>query len=331
MKRKGGFKGGAKGKRPRLFNPGAIRTAIDLAKTGYDIYTTYKSKRKNGSYPVSSNHENRTLYKRKPMPKGKKKSWLRFKKKVTAVANSNAKKIEIYHKDAIDLSHGQDSQNSGDFSLYTGYNTSFSATQDLKRCFQVAAQNNTSDFATASECLYFKSAVMNVTFYNAGDQPAYIDLYWFYSTKSSIDTPHTLYTRGLATAPSGLNEGTGVGVAKTSGTFGAQPFMSRSFCQYNKIYKVTKHLIPPSNTIEFQIKDPKNHLIKIPKIEMSDDILSQVKGLTQGFLAVTYGVPNNPAGGAGQYGDAGTIYCRREVTYKFHQIDAGSKERIVEI
>lgn len=324
---------------------GPARTAARLGLRAVRTYTKYRSDNKPEPRApmVSQYHENRTLYRRRKMPYRKKKRYVRFKKRVQNINYGAVKKSVMYHKDSVDFISSVDAQATGDFTLGTGFQTGFPAGYDIYRCCDLIANIATpSPAADAVTNFIIKDMIMNVTFYNAGGTPAYIDLYWFYSRNNCVTSPNSLFNEGLTipTVTSGkLNIGTNEQVAMTSGgwsstvsssTFGMTPFMSRPFCQNNKIYKVTKHLIAAGTTIEFQVRQKRSRVIREPS-ELINGSFCILKGISQGFVPVVYGVPNAATGSAGQYASAANIYARREVTYKMHPIDVGSHEFIATV
>lgn len=314
-----------------------VRTAVRLARRAYRSYTRSNNKSANPTPAISQYHENRTMYRKRRMPKGKRRRWVSFKKKVQAVSLGAGKKLVLYHKDAIDYTTVADQQASGDISIFTGWNQGFAGGYDLLRCNQLA--NNSLDVAASvTDALLVKQATLNITFFNAGTAPAYIDLYWYRAKRDCVNTPYGLFREGLQPStltsgkPTGVNEPitafTGASALSVPENFGAVPFMSRPFCQHNTITKVTKHLIAPSTSIEFQIKDRRNRLFK-NTIEQQNNSFTLMKNITKGVVPVVYGVPSAAVGGAGQYAGPATIYCRREVTYQFYPVNVGSKEQIV--
>lgn len=272
------------------------------------------------------------------MPRGKKRRWVSFKKKVQAVSLGAGKKLVLYHKDAIDYNSAADAQASGDISLYTGFNLGFPGGYDILRCNELA-NNSISVEASVTDAILIKEAVLNITFYNAGTYPAYIDLYWYSTRKDCINTPYGLFREGLQLTtpvggkPPGINEAITPFLGASSMTvpesFGAVPFMSRPFCQNLIITKVTKHLVAPGQSIEFQVKDRKNRIFK-NTIEQQNNQFSNLKYVTKGVVPVVYGVPNAAVGSTGQFASQATVYCRREVMYRFYPINSGSKEQIVQ-
>lgn len=315
-----------------------VRAATRLGLKAGRAYLKYKRSKKSTPTPaISQYHENRLMYRKKKMPRFKKRRWVSFKKKVQAVSLGSGKKLVLYHKDAVDYTPAADTQASGDLSLFTGFNQGFSGGYDLLRCNQLA-NNSLAVDASVTDAILVKQATLNITFYNAGSTPAYIDLYWYRAKKDCINTPYGLFREGLQLStlvsgkPPGVNEPitafTGASSMTVPESFGAVPFMSRPFCQTNTITKVTKHLVAPGQSIEFQIKDRRNRLFK-NTIEQQNNQYSLMKYVTRGVVPVVYGVPNAAAGSTGQYASSASIYCRREVSYQFYPVNVGSKEQIV--
>lgn len=325
-------------------NAERIAAGVGRAVHAYRSYTRTKQRKQNESRPaISQYHENRLIYRRRRMPYRKRKQYVRFKKRVLNINYGMTKKSVMYHKDAVDIASASDGQGVADFTMCTGFNTSYSSSYDIYRCCDLVstAATPTPD-KDAVVAFMLKEVVMNVIFYNAGNTPAYIDLYWFYNRQNCVDTPYGLFSEGLTipTTTSGkLNPGTNELVPMTTGgwssnvnvfTFGMTPFMSRPFCQHNKITKVTKHLVAPGQTIEFQMRRKRTNIFKEPS-RLIQEAFSQLKGMSKGFIAIVYGVPNASVGSTGQFASAASIYARREVTYKVHPIDMGAHEYIATV
>jgi len=292
--------------------------------------------RSSGGGIISQYNQNALKYRRKGMPKYKKKRWSRFKKKTLSVVYGATKKQVIYHKDGIDIAAPVDGVAHNQFSLYTSFETGAGDLNDISRCLQVLRQSAIQTQWQVQDVM-FKSARMDitiqspVTFNSVANQAMYIDIYWYRAMKNSDNDASVLMDRGFQQlAAGGQNEPTVIGVPMTTAAYGSTPFSSRPFCQNCKIYKVTKHLLPVGQTLEFTIKDKKDRIYRNAIADSA--YLNQVmlRNWTQGILVIVYGVPGAALGAAGQYALPGGVYVRREVTYKCHYIDAGTTERIVD-
>jgi len=327
-------------RRPWQYQAAAIagRAAGTLARYGFNRIVKGAGRRvkrprstaASTSMPISQYDNNRLVYRRKKMPYRKRKRWGRFKRKVQSVAWGATKKQVMFHKDSFDLNFSNDGVAVGDVMLYSGFNTSFPPCFDLQRICEVATVNFSTESVQNKANLMIKSALLNITVSNPNDKSVYLDLYWFYSHKNNDFTPREQVDAGLSgtydneTYPAG-NPPTN----KTLSSFGTTPFMSSMFCKNNKIYKVTKHLIAPGQSIEFTMKDKKDRMLKKPSDLLQENSCT-VKGFTKGCVMIAYGIPSAVAGNSGQYGASGTLFVRREVTYKFHEIDVGSKDYVVD-
>lgn len=293
---------------------------------------------KSSTFPVSQYHENRTLYRRKRMPRGKKRRWVAFKKKVQSVSWGSNKKNVVYHKDAYDCGWSADGVGVSDVMMNTGFNTANPAFYDMLRCLQVAQQSSTS--AAQLGRILVKNARCFMTVTNASNTQVYMDVYWLYCRKDVSDLPADLMKVGMSTTAVleaggdtvlGTEETSTVGTNKALTSFGATPFMSTALTKHFKITKVTKHLLAPGTSVEFSMNYAKNFFVSQPTQEAATpNAIASLKGKTKGCLIVAYGPPNSVAGTTGQYGAAGQLYIRREVQYTFHPVDVGSKEYIVD-
>lgn len=277
------------------------------------------------STPISQYHENRLLYRKRRMPKRKKRIWKSFKRKVQYISNTQQKKQVMYSKTSFDLTSAVDAQATFDCLMFTGWNGTVSSWYDMLRCATIAQQST----LTTNLCrFYVTSARMNMTYYNAGDKPAYLDLYWFRCNRDCERGAIDIINKNVSTTWQNEASATGTNVT-TSTVFGTTPFMVQGIQGYIKIYKVSKHYIAAGQSIEFTIKDPRNHFIKETAIEQNANSVATVvpqtmlKGKTQGVIGCAYGVPSAASGSPGEFASAATIYCRREVQYIFRPIPTG--------
>jgi len=326
----------AKRKYIQAFGPlagaAARYTKYRLANKFANSFTKTKNKKKGDGFPISQYHNNRLMYKKTRMPYKKKKAWKVFKKKVQAVSWGATKPIVVYRKNAFDMISNPDGQSVSDVTLFTGFNPTvgLGVNNDMNECIIAAAQSGTYNTSVTNQSLLFKSAHMNITFYNDGETPCYLDLYHFFTRKDSDYSALQLTDQGFSGGLDGTNEGTFVGTAKTLSSFGATPFMSPHFCKINKIIRVTKHLIGAKQSIEFTVKHNKNMFMKQP----GDEAIQQtilLGGKSRGMLCVAYGVPTGIAGQSNQYANACRLFCRTERTYKFHVVDVGAKSRVIDM
>lgn len=259
------------------------------------------------------------------MPRFKKKRWVSFKKKVTYVADTQNKKMVMYHKDAFDVASAADAQNYFDCMLFSGWNNTAGAGQtqwfDMLR---VATESQQSAGTTNYARFYVKSARMNMTYYNAGSTPCYMDLYWYRCVKDHARSPQDIWAKSILSTFDQEVPVVGTNLNDPH-FFGTTPFQA-NLAQYIKIYKVTKHYMAANQSIEFVLTDNRNHMVKNTALEQNANAVAGItpltilKGKTQGVIGVVYGVPNGAAGGANQYANAATVYCRREVQYVFHPV-----------
>lgn len=239
----------------RLRQAGNFATAVRQAYRGYKSYTKTKQKKKTSGVGVTRQHDSRMVYRKKRMPRYKRKRWGNFVKKVQAVnAKQQGTKTLVLNasKQNTAVSYDQMLQF---FSLYgrSGADpTNELGSSDLRYCM-----NQIAPAAPYSKKFTFKSGIMDLTVTNSGTKKLEVDLYhityWGEGQAPSFgdalaDAESTTPTMGTATA-------------LTLKARGATPFDFPALMRFLKctIQKKTKYFIDAGDTITYQLRDAKEY------------------------------------------------------------------------
>jgi len=257
---------------------------------------------------ITQQHDSRTIYRAKKMPYRKKKQWKKFTRKVKAVAIGDRAKSNVMINTSEAVTPAVGDQGWLECHLYS-YNGTNRGTRDIEIILedintyknnvvagaltgesvgQEKPQFSTQNFNDTRKELLMSSASLDVTYSNTGSAPLEVDVYTIIYTRQSIGT-HGSFLASIDTnsqyvAPVNLQAGIGI-VAQTQITKenrGATLFelaygMSRTGA---KIIKKEKFFINPGNCITKNIRDPKNHNLRMT----SPDPVYQLKKLTQTLI-----------------------------------------------
>lgn len=276
-----------------------------------------------------TNADQRMIYRRKRMPKSKRRRWVRFVKKVQAVDDKELGTQTVLFNDQITQKTGavaSGGQGTLTLALYPFFNSSKGWLDDMNLIHNMDNVGNPT--AAAGTTTYtstkfmFTSAIMDVTVrnistlaYNEGTQQAPVivdkldgqaalelDIYTMTVRKEISDN-----VSQWASISDLLNSnddpeigGTGTGISIQDR--GASPFeFGPQMARFGvKILKKQKFFIPNGQTVTFQTRDPKRHVIIKDRLSKTEGfnkpgwtqifffIYKLVPGLTQGTSEGTY-------------------------------------------
>lgn len=271
----------------------AAKTAYELYRitNKYRNYNRTKLKSEARDIGVTNQYDRSVVYRRKPMPKFKKRKWVKFVRRVNAVNNKGLSTHTLLKNDTMTLSEtGSGNQVYGWFHLY-GW-----AGIDLSNEFGggdiASLVNHDTAVSGPSRKFRFTSAVLDVTMSNSGDYTLEIDVYRFVHTKANANNTMQLDYQ---------NAETGQVLPNPTGTFvnspillanrGATPFDFPIFLKKgNQIIKKTKYILSPSQVATFQVRDARDRYVTTAWTYGSGYVW---KGATSSFLIIAKPVPGN--------------------------------------
>lgn len=261
---------GVLAKRPRLLgqygsNPyvraaigtmGLVRTAAPYAKKAYSLTRTLTKKRTGtDASPLTYQHDSALRYRKKRMPRRKRKQWVRFVRKVSAV-DLSMQPLQIYTSEGT-TNQSSSANQAQVWSRVLG-GTQLSGNDEIYQIFQ-GAYNVANVAACAPYKIFIKSMCLDIQVSNNGSYPVIIDVYTLqsrqkYATASDVGA-HFLGALSELQSPAG---GGSVTTNKTALTV----FDAPNFCSYWKVLQKREVVIGSNNVATFQMRAPVNRHIE---------------------------------------------------------------------
>lgn len=289
-----------------------------------ETYTQRKRTRSGSGILGGTNADKRFVYRKKRMPKRKRRTWVRFTKKVHAVAEKELGPRTVLFNDQIlqtGVTVGE--QNCLTLCLYPqksgqGFLNDLSAISTLENA---GAPTSAAGITTwRSTKMLFQSAVMDLTIRNTstfqtGADPSSraldasasieLDVYEFMirgNEPANAGATCQTFSQCLQVYDDPNIGGAGAGNELDIKYRGTTPFeLPRQIGQWKiKILKKTKFFIPNGQTITHQIRDPKRHVANMAELQDGESfykpgwtkglylIYKLVPGLTEGNSISTY-------------------------------------------
>lgn len=307
----------------------AARSAVRRIARSRTLTTRRRLMARSTGILGGQNADQRLIYRRKRMPRFKRRVWARFVKKVNAVDERDLGTRTVLFNSKINQSYTNgDKQGTLGLALYPFVNTVNGWYNDLNEIGQLENEGDPTAAAGATiernSKIMFHSAVMDVTIRNTTQEiisiptdpptpPTFapsttaaleLDVYEMYMRKEASDgaNPVTSLSNVINQWDEKEIGGTGSGIGIDDR--GATPFeLGSALGRFGiKILKKTKYFIPAGQTITFQIRDPKRHEIRYGELERNEGF--NRAGWTKLFLVVYKVVPGFVVGVTG---DPGTV------------------------
>lgn len=239
----------------------------------------------NSGHGISTQHDVSHVYRKKRMPRRKRKRWTRFIKKVDAVAERNlGSRTVVFNLTQSFTNNTSGLQVLGYAALYSAESTTASTMNDLA---QIGAFENlngaptAADDATiwASTKIIFKSAILDLTFRNASSVESggalvadsrgkmEVDVYELISPKQWDDIVNihltTIAPFVTADADTSVIKNAAGGTTVSLTKRGVTPWdLPLALSQWGiKILKKTKYFVPNQDTFTYQIRDPRRRMM----------------------------------------------------------------------
>lgn len=242
---------------------------------------------------VTAQHDVRMVYRKRRMPRGRRRMWMRKLRTHRALTMKNfGSRTRLFNISGIIESNTSSTQAWLACGLYGQSGTSTQTVADKDR-HNVGMAHLLQIFADEDEFankLLFGSAVMDCTFVNSGVVTIEMDIYdMVYRGRNS----RANFNTDLGVAESSTQPLNNSNPLSLSGR-GVTPFdLTELTSQGYKVLTKKKHLLPPGSTATYQIRDPRNHLID------GGDWLGHSPawartGLTRFTLVLIKAIPNTP-------------------------------------
>jgi len=278
--------------RAAAYGVAARRAVIQANRYGQSF--TRRGKRQTSGQGITDHFDRRTIYRKRNMPRGKKRRWRQFANKVHAVSEKDlGSRTALFNDQVSDSITAPVGASQGVFSVALYPNTStITHLNDIKTILTNDTNINTTGKAT------FKSAVLDLTCVNhAKDQDTNgwateVDVYEITANRNFENVSGTkqlidCFTDAATDTPNIGGAGTGILLQNR----GATPWeFPQALSQYRiKIWKKTKFKLGYLQSFTYQMRDPKRHVIDKAA---SDQLTSGNKiGLTRWLVIIHKPVP----------------------------------------
>lgn len=292
---------------------------------------------------VTGQYDRKQVYRKRFMPRRRKRIWRRFTRKVHAVSEKELGTRTVVFNTSVTGTN----QTSGNHiwmnvALY-GDTSTTSYLNDLNAMSALETQQNlnapTVDYnVDRTSHILFQSGILDLTVRNTStvnsggvqtpDAQARleVDVYEMTSKRQFVDSPTEVFTSifdvfndaagDTFTIP---NAGTGL----TPNTRGVTPFdLPQALSRFGiRIWKKQKYLLNNGEAFTYQLRDPKRHSINHEKMVQTTG--SNWPGLTRWLVIIAKLVPGSTVGsGAGQYTESLSLGITRKYMYKVEGINA---------
>jgi len=278
------------------------RTGIQLGRSIRNFRNT-NTRRGSSGGGITTQYDRSRVYRKKRMPRRKKKQWKRFVRKVQAANDKTLGSYTIVKNDAVSVTNTVNTTDQGykSFALYPlkdGTNAWLNDMADIAT--ELSANPDSTKWG-------FKSGVFDLTLQNVSLDASSggsgfsveVDIYEISSRdswESYGNTPKTLE----AIIGDGWTNTVTINTALTLARRGVTPFdATQALSAYKlKIWKKTKYFLAYGNTLTYQMRDPKSHFIDQQRME--DGNSDNWPGVTRWLLVIGKPTPGVTLGTGGQ-------------------------------
>lgn len=262
---------------------------------------------------VTGQYDRTGVYQRKSMPRGKKRRWKSFVRRVHAVAEKDLGSKTAVFNDLVSFTTTAGNQLIGECCLYG--NDALSGTLPVTHLRDISRIAGTDPIGDTGK-MFFQSGVLDITIQNisvVGVSPLAVsmelDIYEIIAGKSfddNVGVQGGTASREQGTLKSVIEEAelktgtiSGAGNSLALGNRGVTPFdIPQAISQYRlKILKKTKYRLTTNQTITYQIRDPRRHVFG--KLDVDPSQVSgrpkgvNLRGATRWLLFIGKGNPAN--------------------------------------
>jgi len=300
-------------------------------------FTMNRRRRQTSGIGITTQHDERRIYRKKSMPRRQKRRWKTFKNKVLAVSEKDlGSRMVVFNKTYTFSNTNPANHAAGNLAIYPGA----SGNAYLNDMVNIVSTEVGTWTAASGEVIdktskyIFKSAVLDLTFRNsstftAASTPApdssakmETDVYEIIVGHSGTDTSG-VYTDLFAMLQAGFTDTLNIGGAGTGlglQVRGVTPFeCCAGLSRFKiKILKKTKFMTPNGDTFTYQVRDPRRHVGDQNFINLNG---VNIRGWTRWVLFISKLVPGLTVGtGAGTYQESIDVGVTRKYFYKIEGV-----------
>lgn len=244
---------------------------------------------------VTTDRDFRNVYRKKWMPKRRKRQWKRFTRKVEAVAEKKRGTFSLVFNTVRRETVADNFQRMYGISLYGYAGTAVVGPDAYERdMFNIASSLKPGDSAITTEVwnrrIHFRSAVLDITFRNVHATAAVeLDIYeWICKKDTPFPTLSDMVINGFTDPAASTVAGSNT---LTQDDVGTTPFQCPPALRYLTILKKTKVFIPINGTATYQIRKPANRWWGTSQLDEGTSLFFAKRGWTCGLWMVQKGVP----------------------------------------
>lgn len=323
--------------------PSMARRTMAQRRSFARSQTLQRRRRPTSGIGITTQHDERRIYRRKSMPRRQRKKWKSFKNKVLAVSEKDLGTRTVVFNATYSIGNNTGGNHTiGEFALYP-IQSSAPQLNDMNNItgtesgVWTAASGGVVD---STSKFIFKSAIMDMTFRNTStifktlegsvpDSRAKLetDIYEIISDYPFDDSSGTYPGLG-ATLTAGATDtlnigGAGTGIVLTQRGVTPWDFPAALSRFKIKILKKTKYMTPNGDTFTYQIRDPKRRVSN--KVSLTLGQGPNKRGWTRWILILSKLVPGLTLGTAdGTFQENLTIGVTRKYFYK---VEGQSEDR----
>lgn len=259
---------------------------------------------------VTNQYDAKWIYRKKTMPRGKKRAWKRTVRKDMALTLKKLGTTSIVRNNTLSGTWAGSSQRIARVHLY-GLSGNNIGTEEV-------GTNDLQDISIAdpaineqTEAAFFGSGVLDCTFHNTGNTKLEVDVYTVYNrgfthgSSYGVDLVSADIVTGTTGAPALDFNGSTRGVTPFQ-----LPYLSK---MGKKIINKKKFFMSPGEVFTWQMRDPRNHYIKTQDISRTESYVKP--GITKTVLFFI----KNVAGTSDVTDNSYAIGCTRTYSYKVLQ------------
>lgn len=279
---------------------GAARKMAQYFRKKYNLKTSAnevmaKSRRNIFAPGVTNQYDVKTIYRKRRMPRRKRRQWVKAVKKHRAIALKSVGTRTAIKNGTIGGAFQGDAQYIVSAALYGLYGINdWGVNQGYRDMYDILNGDTTGDVDAMNEKCLFTSGVMDLTFNNIGDTKLEVDIYHIRVGDSTV-SERLDATYGTALANTDNNSSTPV----TTQTRGWTPFEATVASSRGvRVYKKIKHFVGVGEVFTHQIRDSKNHMMNGSKLwnnSVIDQGLYNWVGKSQYLFFIVKAVPGTDA------------------------------------
>jgi len=307
---------------------------VNYAYQGYQAFQRAKqsiaARRRNGSGtqmakkgfnpgPITGENDWRNTYRRKRMPRRRRRRWVSFSRKVKHIITKQvAPQFNVYTRQIQVLSPAGGQNSTEIHTVLGGFGGGGSTgTQDISQLFSRALALASTTGVTplvANLRIHITGWMIETSIANTGGNTAYIDCY-YWRTKADCPTTTANSVRALWTE-SLVNVAVNAPIvpgttALSIDDYGVTPFQGTQFAKTCQIWKKTRVKVAPGGTLQLEQRSGRNYY----RTGTYDEHYSLLRRCTEGIFFVQYGFPTGVATAPDGTATATTVNYSTNVNY----------------